>query len=162
MSVRNVASPELRQRAASFAERWASGQATLAELGASVGISTERARQLIYWHDPTLADRVREQRRQETERRREALRPEPRTPLRDICGTAARYAAGCHCAECREANRVRMVRDRNQRVEKGRRNPELIPHGTVGAYKNWGCQCEACTAVHSEACRQYKRRRKPA
>lgn len=58
------------------------------------------------------------------------------------------YRRGCRCEECREANRVHMAASRARRVQRGKEDPSLIPHG-LGGYRNWGCRCETCTWANS-------------
>ena len=62
-------------------------------------------------------------------------------------GSLARYAAGCRCAGCREANTadVRERRAARQRVDM----PPDVRHGSAATYTNWGCRCDQCRAANT-------------
>lgn len=59
------------------------------------------------------------------------------------CPSEAAYIRGCRCDECKRLHREEARSMKVARVEKGRRNPSLIPHG-VGGYVNWDCRCGVC------------------
>lgn len=75
-------------------------------------------------------------------------------------GTKSKYDAGCRCEPCTRANRVSMERWREGAAALLAVFPELVPHGTVGGYRNYGCRCRACTTAHSAAHAAYRRRRR--
>jgi len=35
--------------------------------------------------------------------------------------------------------------------------PELIPHGTIGGYTNWGCKCDRCLDAWAAYIERYRR-----
>jgi hypothetical protein len=49
---------------------------------------------------------------------------------------------GCRCGVCREANRTRHAKNRENR--KARLATADVPHGSASTYGNWGCRCEPC------------------
>jgi len=55
-------------------------------------------------------------------------------------GTSGRYAEGCRCDVCTNANTERTQRGKAARTE---RKPEVHNAST---YVNWGCRCDDCTA----------------
>lgn len=71
----------------------------------------------------------------------------PRQAVEAPHGTRQRYSRGCHCGECKEANRQYM------QSLKGKEAPN---HGTVSGYENYECRCQAC----KEAAREDRRVRK--
>lgn len=70
-------------------------------------------------------------------------------------GTPSAYNHGCHCELCREANRVRCMRLREDLKRRAADGDLEVPHGTTGGYKNWGCHCDACTRANTLASRKY-------
>lgn len=62
-------------------------------------------------------------------------------------GTVARYSRGCHCEQCRAANR------RKTSSYLGKEPPN---HGTNSGYSNYQCKCQPCL----EAGRAYQRKRR--
>ena len=46
----------------------------------------------------------------------------------------------------------------NQR-QRAAEAPELIPHGTIGGYTNWGCKCDACLEKWAAYIESYRLRR---
>lgn len=63
-------------------------------------------------------------------------------------GSGAGYVRGCRCEECTEANRVRCLRRREERLALILANPELATHGKYTTYVNWGCRCDPCREAH--------------
>lgn len=59
-------------------------------------------------------------------------------------GKAGTYNGGCRCAPCTLAVAERLRITRANLRAKAISNPELVPHGTSGAYHNWGCRCVTC------------------
>ncbi|MBG0828514.1 WhiB family transcriptional regulator [Planomonospora sp. ID67723] len=49
----------------------------------------------------------------------------------------------CRCLQCK----ARKARQRLERIAQARANPELIDHGTVTGFMEYGCRCEACDAA---------------
>ena len=75
-----------------------------------------------------------------TDRQAAALAAAAKAAERPLtCGrpSASRYAAGCRCAACAEANRARVA-------DLTSRPPGDVPHGTASGYGNWGCRCDEC------------------
>ncbi|MFI6317335.1 hypothetical protein ACIBG8_07440 [Nonomuraea sp. NPDC050556] len=62
-------------------------------------------------------------------------------------GKAGTYNSGCRCQPCTAAVAERLRITRANLREKARTNPELVPHGTSGAYHNWGCRCPICKSA---------------
>lgn len=56
------------------------------------------------------------------------------------------YKRGCRCDGCRKANRERHAATIADLRARARAGDGAVPHGTAGAYDNWGCRCAACTA----------------
>lgn len=73
-------------------------------------------------------------------------------------GTAYVYNK-CRCDECREANRIRVARRRNERRAEPKA-PDDPRHGKSTFYSNHGCRCEKCTAAWSAECKRYADKRK--
>lgn len=69
------------------------------------------------------------------------------------------YRRGCRCEECREANRSYQKAHRAARVERGKADPSLIPHGLSG-YQNWDCRCHKCSWAGSIGNKKAAERRK--
>ena len=69
------------------------------------------------------------------------------------------YRRGCRCAECREGNRVYRSAGRARRIERGKENPSMIPHGPSG-YTNWDCRCKTCSWAGSVQNRKSAEKRK--
>ena len=70
-------------------------------------------------------------------------------------GTPSAYNHGCHCDECREANRLRCRELRRTLKRRQVDGDPQVPHGTTGGYKNWGCHCVLCTAANTVASKKY-------
>lgn len=70
-------------------------------------------------------------------------------------GTPSAYNHGCHCDECREANRVRCLDQRERLRQRTIQGDPAVPHGTTGGYKNWGCHCVECTIANTISSREY-------
>lgn len=89
-------------------------------------------------------------------------------------GSGSRYNAGCRCAVCTEAHRVRIGRRREQRragrvpvdgrmtatgriLVDGRVVIQDAPeHGRCSTYSNWSCRCAPCTDAWSGYYTQYR------
>jgi hypothetical protein len=73
-------------------------------------------------------------------------------------GTMRTRRTGCDCVRCREAER-RIASHRSSREKrlaervdvKGRLFHPQAPHGTENGYGYYGCRCDDCTQVTSEA-----------
>lgn len=65
-------------------------------------------------------------------------------------GTHYRYAHGCRCDECKQAERE----ERRKRKERG---PKI--HGTTSAYINYACRCDECKKAGSINNRERRIRR---
>lgn len=76
-------------------------------------------------------------------------------------GTPSAYNHGCHCDECREANRLRCLDQRERLRQRTIQGDPSVPHGTTGGYKNWGCHCMACTIANTISSRDYYNAVKP-
>ena len=61
-------------------------------------------------------------------------------------GSGARYARGCRCQPCREANTRRAMRRRQERraLAASGSIPETVRHGSAATAGNWGCRCDLC------------------
>lgn len=76
----------------------------------------------------------------------------PRPP--SLHGTRSRYARGCRCEPCRDANAAYVTRWRHRT---GRTDPaRAIPAGTMARHgtetrHRYGCRCEACRAANAKA-----------
>lgn len=62
-------------------------------------------------------------------------------------GTASNYNAGCRCADCTEAQRLRIALFRLDRA--GSLSPDDPRHGNASSYINYGCRCRPCTDAHN-------------
>jgi hypothetical protein len=61
-------------------------------------------------------------------------------------GTLYRYRLGCKCTECHKAYR---------RSVEARYRKEPPKHGTLNAYTNYACRCDACKRAGAAANRRY-------
>lgn len=78
-------------------------------------------------------------------------------------GIATTYNRGCRCGQCVENNYQRQKFNgfkREVRVRAGFVDVSKMKHGKRSTYINWGCRCEPCSKAHSDACKDYLRRRK--
>lgn len=62
-------------------------------------------------------------------------------------GTRNRYAGGCRCDLCRDANRLYAKEMSDRRRGRLAEMFDQLPHGSANTYRNWGCRCDACRAV---------------
>ncbi|MBB4915066.1 hypothetical protein [Streptosporangium saharense] len=79
------------------------------------------------------------------------------TTTERVHGRASTYNTGCRCEPCTTAVRERLRATRVRLRQRAVDHPELVPHGTSGAYHNWGCRCVVCKSAQSA--RQYRARR---
>jgi hypothetical protein len=70
-------------------------------------------------------------------------------------GTPSAYNHGCRCPDCREANRIRCLDQRERLRQRTIQADPAVPHGTTGGYKNWGCHCVKCTIANTISSRDY-------
>ena len=77
-------------------------------------------------------------------------------------GTRSGYQSGCRCDECRTALKIyaRERRQQNGGTNGKRTDLPESRHGVNSTYMNYGCRCESCKAVNSEAQRAERERRK--
>lgn len=74
------------------------------------------------------------------------------TSTRTVCRLpdAGLSATTAPAAPVVEDSVTRLTRRAAQKA-RGRDHPELVPHGTVTGYQNWGCRCPLCRGQHSAA-----------
>jgi hypothetical protein len=63
-------------------------------------------------------------------------------------GTTGTYRAGCRCADCRDANRLKCAQNRARRAA----DPaaaDRAGHGKASTYINYDCRCTPCRDAHS-------------
>ena len=82
-------------------------------------------------------------------------RTEPQPRSLKPCGTVAAYRRGCRCRPCVDANSRQAMSCQAAMRERGL-PPGDPRHGTLNGYANWGCRCEACYRVKSEANAAYQ------
>ena len=73
-----------------------------------------------------------------------------RIPLNQRHGTPNRYADGCRCRPCTDANTRRVYAAKALRVERFLRGEIHPEHGTRLTYANYDCRCDPCRAAWSD------------
>lgn len=73
-----------------------------------------------------------------------------RVPLNQRHGTPNRYADGCRCRPCTDANTRRVLDAKARRVERFRRGEIHPEHGTRLTYANYDCRCDPCRDAWSD------------
>jgi hypothetical protein len=61
----------------------------------------------------------------------------------------------CRCDICRAANTENCRQSRANAKARAKRDPRLIPHGTVVGYGYWGCSCSDCRKANAENQKKY-------
>ncbi|MBB5081321.1 hypothetical protein [Nonomuraea endophytica] len=69
-------------------------------------------------------------------------------------GKAGTYNGGCRCVSCTAAVAERLRMTRANLRARAISHPELVPHGTSGAYHNWGCRCDTCKSAQKARTRR--------
>lgn len=75
--------------------------------------------------------------------------PKESAPVAREHGEWGRYAAGCRCHLCREANTARAAQHRRKRFSQ-EKDPADPRHGTSAFYSNHGCRCADCKEAHQK------------
>jgi hypothetical protein len=84
--------------------------------------------------------------------RRERLAADPTIVQHGTTNTYRNW--GCRCAQCVQANTLRVANARKTMRERLAADPSCAPHGVNSTYLNWGCRCRGCTDAHAEAGRR--------
>lgn len=156
------------EQAIEFARLYAEERLTLQEIADRNNLSRERVRQLIapFGIPPHRGQRKREEREEElrathaeimaglttTEKEAERLGYAKPEYLR-----MALWRIGLHLRRpaMSDADRQQRAKDRyQQRIKRGPKK-----HGTVSAYKNFGCRCPRCKAANRKYERELRRKR---
>lgn len=72
-------------------------------------------------------------------------------------GTNTTYVAGCRCDKCRTAHNAYIRDYRARKQAAGKKDPDLIPHGTHHGYVDYGCRCPECSEHHRATYADYHR-----
>ncbi|MGW1160430.1 hypothetical protein ACWD48_19860 [Streptomyces sp. NPDC002519] len=88
-----------------------------------------------------------------------AKRRPGRPPVDHGHGDYRTYGKGCRCDDCREAQRQRCARLREDRAKDPAR-ADRAGHGKASTYKNHGCRCVPCSKANTASVNAFRRQRR--
>lgn len=66
-------------------------------------------------------------------------------------GTRSRYVSGCRCSSCTIANAFTAAEYKRMRVQWLAEEPDIVQHGKVNTYSNYGCRCDPCRLAKKQS-----------